>query len=170
MSYFRKIMRFARPYMKFAGMNIFFNLLYAVFNVLSVLTFIPVLGILFGREEKVTEKPVFQGITGIYDYVQDSLNFYVSDMMETGGVEKALVYYWFDQSGRRLTSDIATKFYLTWDAFWRGRRDGALIRYMTPLRADETEAKAEARLRAAIESSILEMPRFIATSFNEDGA
>jgi len=92
MSYFRKIMRFARPYYKFAGMNIFFNILYAIFNVLSVLTFIPVLGILFGREEKVTEKPVFQGITGVYDYVQDSLNYYVSDMMETGGIEKALIF------------------------------------------------------------------------------
>ena len=92
MMYFRKIMRFARPYLKFAWMNIFFNILYAIFNVLSVLTFIPVLGILFGREEKVTQKPVFTGLTGIYDYVQDSLNYQVSNMMETGGVEKALLF------------------------------------------------------------------------------
>ncbi len=92
MTYFRKIMRFARPYLKFAWMNIFFNILYAIFNVLSVLTFIPVLGILFGREEKVTEKPVFKGITGIYDFVQDSLNYQVSNMMETGGIEKALLF------------------------------------------------------------------------------
>ena len=91
MNYFKKILRFARPYSKFAWLNILFNILYAIFNVLSVLAFIPVLGILFGREEKISHKPVFTGIKGIYDYVQNSLNYYVSDMMETGGVEKALL-------------------------------------------------------------------------------
>lgn len=92
MNYFKKILRFARPYTRFAWLNILFNILYAVFNVLSVLAFIPVLGILFGREEKVSQKPVFSGIRGIYDYVQNSLNYYVSNMMETGGVEKALFF------------------------------------------------------------------------------
>ena len=57
MKYFRKILRFARPYQRYAWLNVVFNILYAIFNVLSILTFIPVLGILFGREEKVTTKP-----------------------------------------------------------------------------------------------------------------
>ncbi|WKK65181.1 ABC transporter ATP-binding protein [Lutimonas zeaxanthinifaciens] len=92
MNYFKKILRFAKPYLRYAWLNVFFNILYAIFNVLSVLAFIPVLGILFGREEKVTVKPEFKGLTGIYDYVQDSLNFYVSNMMETGGLEKALLF------------------------------------------------------------------------------
>ncbi|MCA0933811.1 ABC transporter ATP-binding protein/permease [Lutimonas saemankumensis] len=92
MNYFKKILRFAKPYLRYAWLNVFFNILYAIFNVLSVLAFIPVLGILFGREEKVTVKPEFKGLTGIYDYVQDSLNFYVSNMMETGGLEQALLF------------------------------------------------------------------------------
>lgn len=92
MNYFKKILRFARPYLKYAWLNVLCNILYAIFNVLSVLTFIPVLGILFGREERISEKPVYTGFAGIYDYVQDSLNFYVSDMMATGGVEKALIF------------------------------------------------------------------------------
>ncbi len=92
MNYFKKILGFAKPYSRYAWMNVFFNILYAVFNVLSVLTFIPVLGILFGKEEKITEPPVFKGLTGIYDYVQDSLNYFVSHMMETGGVEQALLF------------------------------------------------------------------------------
>jgi len=95
MNYFGKILRFARPYIKYAWLNVFFNILYAVFNVLSVLAFIPVLGILFGREEKVTVKPRYDGLTQLYDYVQDSLNFFVSNMMETGGVEKALGFICF---------------------------------------------------------------------------
>lgn len=92
MNYFKKILRFAKPYTKYAWLNIFFNILYAIFNVLSVLAFIPVLGILFGKDERVAQKPIFTGIKGIYDYVQNSLNFYVSNMMETGGVEKALLF------------------------------------------------------------------------------
>jgi subfamily B ATP-binding cassette protein MsbA len=92
MNYFKKILRFAKPYTRFAWMNILFNILYAIFNVLSVLAFIPVLGILFGREDKVSQKPIFTGIKGIYDYVQNSLNFFVSNMMETGGVERALAF------------------------------------------------------------------------------
>jgi len=93
MNYFKKILKFAKPYTKYAWLNILFNILYAVFNVLSVLAFIPVLGILFGKEEKISSKPNFND--GIYDYVQNSLNYYVSNMMETGGVEKALLFICF---------------------------------------------------------------------------
>ena len=92
MNYFKKILRFASPYSGYAWLNIIFNILYAIFNVLSVLTFIHVLGILFGREERVLHKPTFQGIKGIYDYTQDSLNYYVSASLETGGVERALLF------------------------------------------------------------------------------
>lgn len=92
MNYFKKILHFAKPYTKYAWLNVLFNILYAVFNVLSVLTFIPVLGILFGREERVFEKPNYSGIAGLYDYVQNSLNFYISSMMESGGAEKALLF------------------------------------------------------------------------------
>lgn len=78
--------------MRYAWLNVFFNILYAIFNVLSVLAFIPVLGILFGKEEKVYEKPVYKGFGGLYDYVQNSLNYEVSMMMDSGGVEKALLF------------------------------------------------------------------------------
>ncbi|AOW19229.1 ABC transporter ATP-binding protein [Urechidicola croceus] len=92
MNHFKKILQFAKPYIKFAWLNVLFNILYAIFNVLSVLGFIPVLGILFGKEEKVTEKPVYGGIRNLYDYVQGSLNYQVSDMMASGGIEKALLF------------------------------------------------------------------------------
>ncbi|RSC92990.1 ABC transporter ATP-binding protein [Tenacibaculum singaporense] len=92
MSSFKKIVNFAKPYKKYAFLNIFFNVLYAVFNVLSVLAFIPVLGILFGKEEIVTSQPSYSGITSIYDYVQGSLNYKISQMIESGGSEKALLF------------------------------------------------------------------------------
>ncbi|WP_417800565.1 ABC transporter ATP-binding protein [Tenacibaculum sp.] len=92
MSSFKKIVNFAKPYKKYAFLNIFFNVLYAVFNVLSVLAFIPVLGILFGKEEIVTSQPSYNGITSIYDYVQGSLNYKISQMIESGGSERALLF------------------------------------------------------------------------------
>lgn len=92
MNHFRKILKFAKPYRRFAWLNVLFNILYAIFNVLSVLGFIPVLGILFGKEEKVYEKPVYEGITSIYDYVQGTINYTVTDMLETGGIESALLF------------------------------------------------------------------------------
>jgi len=48
MAYFKDILKYEKKYRKYTVLNILFNILYAVFNVLSVLAFIPVLGILFG--------------------------------------------------------------------------------------------------------------------------
>ncbi|HKJ06233.1 MAG TPA: ABC transporter ATP-binding protein, partial [Flavobacteriaceae bacterium] len=92
MEYYKKILKFAKPYLKYAWLNVLFNILYAVFNVLSVLGFIPVLGILFGKEEKVYTQPTYQGISKLYDYVQGSLNYKVTEMLESGGVDKALLF------------------------------------------------------------------------------
>ena len=92
MNYFKKILRFAKPYTNYVWLNILFNILYAIFNVLSVLAFIPVLGILFGKDERVTEKPDFTGVGGIYDFVQNSLNYHISNMMDAGGAERALLF------------------------------------------------------------------------------
>ncbi|SNR50571.1 ATP-binding cassette, subfamily B, MsbA [Lutibacter agarilyticus] len=92
MNYFKKILVYAKPYLKYAYLNVVFNILYALFNVLSVLGFIPVLGILFGKEEKVTVKPVYNGISSLYEYVSGSLNFKVTELMESGGIDKALLF------------------------------------------------------------------------------
>ena len=78
MNHFRKILKYAKPYQRFAWLNVLFNILYAVFNVLSVLGFIPVLGILFGQTETVHEKPIYTGIRSLSSYVQGSLNYKVT--------------------------------------------------------------------------------------------
>jgi subfamily B ATP-binding cassette protein MsbA len=57
MSYFKDILNYEKGYRKYTVLNVVFNILYAIFNVLSVLAFIRVLGILFGTENKVTTKP-----------------------------------------------------------------------------------------------------------------
>ena len=46
------------------------------------------------------------------------------------GDSKQLVYYWFQQRGRVITSEYLVKWYLFWDALTRNRTDGALVRLM----------------------------------------
>ena len=88
MNYFKKIIRFAKPYKKFAYLNIFFNILYALFSTLSFVALIPVLQVIFGDNKLITKKPVFKGITHIKDFAQDSLNYFLSDLIN----EKASFY------------------------------------------------------------------------------
>jgi len=92
MNYFKQILVYAKPYIKYAYLNVLFNILYAVFNVLSVLGFIPVLGILFGKEEPVYVKPAYSGITSLYEYISGSLNYKVTELMDAGGIDKALLF------------------------------------------------------------------------------
>jgi exosortase D (VPLPA-CTERM-specific) len=57
-----------------------------------------------------------------------------------------LVYYWFDQSGRRIASDYLAKAMLVWSGMTEGRTDGALVRLTTQIVPGETPDAAEARL------------------------
>ncbi|MGI9551470.1 MAG: ABC transporter ATP-binding protein [Aurantibacter sp.] len=78
MEYFKKILRFARPYSKYGYLNIFFNILYAVFSALSFAALIPMLNVLFEQTEPVTKLPVYSGISDIKDYFIDYLGYHVT--------------------------------------------------------------------------------------------
>ncbi len=92
MNYFKKILKYAKPYTKFAWLNILFNILYAIFNVLTIVAFIPVLNILFKQENKIGIKPVYDGIFSLGDYAQDSFYYFISQKIETDGNVKTLVF------------------------------------------------------------------------------
>ncbi|MGR3762404.1 VPLPA-CTERM-specific exosortase XrtD (plasmid) [Roseobacteraceae bacterium NS-SX3] len=76
-------------------------------------------------------------------------------------LSQQLVYYWFEQRGKRMTSDVRAKLSVIADGFTMGRTDGALVRFTTPVLAGETEAEAEARLLAFMELSLDRLPRFV---------
>jgi ATP-binding cassette, subfamily B, bacterial MsbA len=80
MTYFRKILQFAKPYKHFAVLNIICNIFYALFSTLSFIALIPVIRILVSPEERVNEIiPQWTGwITGIKDYTVDYFNYHVS--------------------------------------------------------------------------------------------
>ncbi|MEM8537958.1 MAG: VPLPA-CTERM-specific exosortase XrtD, partial [Pseudomonadota bacterium] len=77
------------------------------------------------------------------------------------GQTRMMVYYWFDQKGRKIAWDFAAKFWLMVDGIATGRTDGALVRLTTLVRPDETEAEAEARLLDMLRNLQDPLPRFI---------
>ncbi|MBC6996859.1 ABC transporter ATP-binding protein [Cytophaga sp. FL35] len=79
MEYFKKILRFAKPYSKYGYLNIFFNILYALFSALSFAALIPMLDVLFKPENRVTVEPVYTGFSDIKDYLQAYINFRVTE-------------------------------------------------------------------------------------------
>ena len=64
------------------------------------------------------------------------------------GDHRQLVYYWFRQRGRVMTSEVAVKWFILKDGITRERSDGALVRLVTPVLPDENIAKADQRLVA----------------------
>jgi len=77
------------------------------------------------------------------------------------GLQRQLVYYWFDGRGRRLTNDYQAKALMVWDATRIGRTDGALIRLLTPLGLNEAESAGDERLQAFLAAVLPTLPRFV---------
>ena len=63
------------------------------------------------------------------------------------GGQKQIVYYWFKQRDRLITSEYLVKFFLFWDSLTRHRADGALVRLVSSVYAGETEEIVDGRLQ-----------------------
>ncbi|KQC28762.1 ABC transporter ATP-binding protein [Flagellimonas eckloniae] len=79
MNYFKKILQFAIPYRRYGFLNIFFNILYALFSALSFAALIPMLDVLFKPEQKILVEPVYNGFANLKDYLQDYINYRVTE-------------------------------------------------------------------------------------------
>jgi subfamily B ATP-binding cassette protein MsbA len=93
--YFRKIIRYAYPYKRFAYLNIFFNILYALFSTLSFVALIPVLKVIFSNQREVAVKPEFsnfEGIGGLKEFGEDYLNYAIVDSIEKYGDFRVLLF------------------------------------------------------------------------------
>ncbi|RRQ48200.1 ABC transporter ATP-binding protein [Maribacter algicola] len=78
MDYFKKILRFAKPYRKYGYLNIFFNVLYALFSALSFAALIPMLDVLFDKTKQVFEAPKYEDLGHLKDYLQEYINYRVT--------------------------------------------------------------------------------------------
>ena len=59
---------------------------------------------------------------------------------------KQLVYYWYEERGRKIANEYWSKWYLLSDAITKNRSDGALVRLITPIWPNELERDADHRL------------------------
>lgn len=76
------------------------------------------------------------------------------------GLERQLVYYWFEQRGSQLTNDFEAKFSSMWDTFNSGRSDGGLVRVVTPIKRSEEVEAADARLQTFLQGVVPELPAY----------
>jgi EpsI family protein len=70
--------------------------------------------------------------------------------------ERALVLYWFQARGRVVANEYWGLSYLIWDAFRRGRRDGALVRITVPMRVQD---EASVSLKAGLDLARTSLPQ-----------
>lgn len=90
MKSFKKILKYALNYKRFAFLNIIFNILAVIFELLSMLLFVPFLNILFNQTtDVVTTKPEF-ALTK--EYFENYFNYTLSQYIEDENKAKVLLF------------------------------------------------------------------------------
>ena len=87
----KKLIPFALKYKKNVILNIVFNIFYALFSTLGMVSIIPTLKVLFKETEQVTVHPTYKGIGYLGKYGEDLLNYYITKLSTERGEEYALL-------------------------------------------------------------------------------
>ena len=74
---------------------------------------------------------------------------------------RQLLYYWYDQRGRKVANEFVMKALLVFDAVRLRRTDGAMIRIMTPIATGEPVSDADARLLGFMRELEPKLPTYI---------
>jgi len=83
-----------------------------------------------------------------------------SRLIISQGTDKQLVYFWFVEGGRHETGEYAAKFRLFANAVLHNRRDGALVRFVTPVAGGDLD-RAEATLKSFIAEAAPLLPAYV---------
>jgi EpsI family protein len=96
-----------------------------------------------------------------YENAQENISFPFNRVVIQRDSVKQLVYYWFEQRGRKIANEYLSKWYLLTDAITRNRTDGALIRLTTPIYPGEEEEAADQRLRTFIRDATPRLKEYL---------
>ena len=88
-------------------------------------------------------------------------NYPVGEYVIANGTAKQVVLYWYLAHGRSIANDYVAKAYMMADAIRYNRTDGALVRLVTPLDANEPLASAQARVLKFADRLVPMLPSFI---------
>ncbi|WP_010182814.1 ABC transporter ATP-binding protein [Aquimarina agarilytica] len=93
MKNFKRFLKYVLPYKKYQFLSILFNVLYALFSSISMLSLLPMIKVLFEDGEKIREKPVLNGISNFdLDYFENYLNYFITNTNETKGPLATLIW------------------------------------------------------------------------------
>lgn len=99
--------------------------------------------------------------TDITDAMGTDRPFNINRAIIQKGEVRMMVFYWFEQKGRRVAWDFGAKLWLMYDGIRTGRTDGAMLRLTTLIKPGETDAQAEARLNEVLQELIVKTPEYI---------
>ena len=88
----KKLIPFALKYKKNIVLNIVFNIFYAFFSTLGMVSIIPTLKVLFKETEQVTVHPNYKSIGYLGKYGEDLLNYYITKLSNENGPEYSLLF------------------------------------------------------------------------------
>jgi EpsI family protein len=83
--------------------------------------------------------PIQSGYTRIS--IPGGRQIVVNEYVVQQGLDKELVFYWYQDRGRVIASEYSAKFWMVADAISRNRTDGALVRLVTPMNDNEVDAR-----------------------------
>jgi len=92
MKYFKQILVYAKPYKIYGFFNIISNIFYAFFGTLAFVSLMPMLKVLFKSAEPITAPPTYSGISKLGDYIENSINFFITQKVNNEGELKALLF------------------------------------------------------------------------------
>lgn len=86
-----KLIPYTKPYKSHIVWNVIYNVLYALFSTLSMVTMFPLLEVLFKKNTAIIEEPVYLGIQNIGSYGKDLLFYTISNLNQQYGPQYALL-------------------------------------------------------------------------------
>ena len=87
----KKLIPFAKKYKRNVVLNIVFNVFYALFSTLGMVSLIPTLDVLFKQTDEVTTEPQYTNLLEIGKYGKDLLNYNITKLTKESGELYALL-------------------------------------------------------------------------------
>ena len=92
MKYFKQILMYAKPYKGYGVLNIISNIFYALFGTLAFVSLMPMLKVLFKSSAPVNTKPVYTRISQLGDYIENYINYFITQKVNSEGESQALLF------------------------------------------------------------------------------
>ena len=87
-----KLLPYTKPYKSHIVWNVVYNILYALFSTISMLTIFPVLEVLFGKTKVILKEPVYTGIGNLKQFGSDFMYYKISELTKENSIQVALLF------------------------------------------------------------------------------